>query len=202
MKKAQCAIGLAVPWGARSPCPFLTRPSMWTSGLEKRQTGACGQAVHRAWTTIEPLPTPCTRLVHTCPHYRACPRRHVQKKFQRKNFDWRIDVIAKASGGDGKLVEIARSGRSERGKLQRPHSRGPVNAILRTGVPTVSAKRFACKILRYLMKRSTLIKLVVSLVIVGVFAMWLRHQLRIDSCLDRGGRWNSEVSICEGATEH
>lgn len=52
------------------------------------------------------------------------------------------------------------------------------------------------------MKRSTLIKLAIALVIVGVLVMWFRHQLRIDSCLDRGGRWNSELSTCEGATEH
>jgi hypothetical protein len=30
---------------------------------------------------------------------------------------------------------------------------------------------------------------------------WFRHQMIIDSCLDRGGRWNYDTSGCEGARE-
>lgn len=52
------------------------------------------------------------------------------------------------------------------------------------------------------MKRSTLMKLAVFLVITAVLVMWLRHELRVDSCLDRGGRWNSAASVCEGEIEH
>jgi hypothetical protein len=52
------------------------------------------------------------------------------------------------------------------------------------------------------MKRSTFLKMAVVLAVVAALALWLRHELRIDSCLDRGGRWNNELSACEGATEH
>ena len=31
--------------------------------------------------------------------------------------------------------------------------------------------------------------------------LWLRDEVRIDSCLDRGGRWDKERQMCEGATE-
>jgi hypothetical protein len=31
--------------------------------------------------------------------------------------------------------------------------------------------------------------------------LWLRNEVRIDSCLDRGGRWDQEQQMCEGATE-
>ena len=31
--------------------------------------------------------------------------------------------------------------------------------------------------------------------------LWLRNEVRIDSCLDRGGRWDKERQMCEGATE-
>ena len=30
---------------------------------------------------------------------------------------------------------------------------------------------------------------------------WLRSEIRIDSCLDRGGRWDEAKRMCEGATE-
>jgi hypothetical protein len=51
------------------------------------------------------------------------------------------------------------------------------------------------------MKRPTIVKLAIAISVIMVLAMWLRHELLIDSCLDRGGRWNSELSACEGATE-
>ena len=52
------------------------------------------------------------------------------------------------------------------------------------------------------MKRSTVVKLVIAIAVFVALVMWLRQELRIDSCLDRGGRWNSELLICEGASEH
>jgi hypothetical protein len=30
-------------------------------------------------------------------------------------------------------------------------------------------------------------------------SLWLRNEARIDSCLDRGGRWDQEQERCEGA---
>ena len=40
--------------------------------------------------------------------------------------------------------------------------------------------------------------LLAFLVAVG---LWLRNEVRIDSCLDRSGRWDKERQTCEGATE-
>ena len=41
--------------------------------------------------------------------------------------------------------------------------------------------------------------LVLALLVAG--GLWLRNEMQIDSCLDRGGRWDQERQICEGATE-
>lgn len=44
-------------------------------------------------------------------------------------------------------------------------------------------------------------KWIVSAVIacvVVVLIVWGRTQLKIDSCLDNGGRWNYEQGVCEG----
>jgi hypothetical protein len=38
---------------------------------------------------------------------------------------------------------------------------------------------------------------VLALLVAG--GLWLRTQVRIDICLDRGGRWNKERQMCEGA---
>ena len=51
-------------------------------------------------------------------------------------------------------------------------------------------------------KNFTFLKVLVILMIVILLTLWLRHEFRVDSCLDRGGRWNSVLSTCEGATEH
>jgi len=43
-------------------------------------------------------------------------------------------------------------------------------------------------------------KLIVGLFLVALglwFAYWLKGYLEVDSCLDRGGRWNHEQSVCE-----
>lgn len=34
-----------------------------------------------------------------------------------------------------------------------------------------------------------------------VLGLWLRNEVRMDSCLDRGGKWDSHQETCEGATE-
>jgi hypothetical protein len=43
--------------------------------------------------------------------------------------------------------------------------------------------------------------LVVLAVLLIAASLWARRALSIDSCLDRGGRWNDEVAACEGTTE-
>jgi hypothetical protein len=37
----------------------------------------------------------------------------------------------------------------------------------------------------------------VLVVAVLAFSWWAKGQLAIDSCLDSGGRWNYEKSVCE-----
>ena len=52
------------------------------------------------------------------------------------------------------------------------------------------------------MKRPFFVGFLVLLVVVLIAAgMWATRELSIDSCLDRGGRWNYEIAACEGATE-
>ena len=34
-----------------------------------------------------------------------------------------------------------------------------------------------------------------------LLGMWLKREFEIDDCLDRGGRWNFEVALCDGAQE-
>ena len=41
--------------------------------------------------------------------------------------------------------------------------------------------------------------LIVIFVIGGWF--WLRKEIRIDSCLDLGGRWNYETKSCDKTTK-
>ena len=38
---------------------------------------------------------------------------------------------------------------------------------------------------------------VLSLVLLVIFGYWLKGFLKIDSCLDRGGRWNYDTATCE-----
>jgi hypothetical protein len=47
---------------------------------------------------------------------------------------------------------------------------------------------------RYLARAALLLAL--ALLVAAGFWVW--HWLQIDSCLDRGGRWNYEQSHCEG----
>ena len=39
--------------------------------------------------------------------------------------------------------------------------------------------------------------LVISLLLLSVFAYWMKGCLAVDKCLDSGGRWNYEKGICE-----
>jgi hypothetical protein len=38
---------------------------------------------------------------------------------------------------------------------------------------------------------------VLALLVAG--GLWLRNEAQIDSCLDRGGSWDKERQMCEGA---
>jgi hypothetical protein len=40
--------------------------------------------------------------------------------------------------------------------------------------------------------------LVLLAVVLIAASVWAKRALSIDSCLDRGGRWNDEVAACEG----
>jgi hypothetical protein len=52
------------------------------------------------------------------------------------------------------------------------------------------------------MKRLFFVGFLVLLAAVLIAAgLWGKRELSIDSCLDRGGRWNYEVAACEGASE-
>lgn len=53
-----------------------------------------------------------------------------------------------------------------------------------------------------MMKRPFLIGVLLLLAAVLIAAgIWIKREASIDSCLDRGGRWNYEVAACEGAAE-
>ena len=47
------------------------------------------------------------------------------------------------------------------------------------------------------MHNKRLLKWIIGLTVVGLISWWLYRELRIDSCLDQGGRWNYENSKCE-----
>jgi hypothetical protein len=51
------------------------------------------------------------------------------------------------------------------------------------------------------MKINKLLLWTFLLALLVVPGLWLRSELRIDSCLDRGGRWDKNRQICEGAAE-
>lgn len=52
--------------------------------------------------------------------------------------------------------------------------------------------------MKRIMAATLLAGLVAALIAAG---LWVKRELSIDSCLDRGGRWNYELVTCEGATE-
>jgi hypothetical protein len=51
------------------------------------------------------------------------------------------------------------------------------------------------------MNKSRIIVLILGLLVSAGLGTWVAHEMRVDSCLDRGGRWNTEGAKCEGATE-
>lgn len=49
------------------------------------------------------------------------------------------------------------------------------------------------------MKTRKLLRVTVLLVLLVAVGLWLRNELGIDSCLDRGGSWDKERQMCVGA---
>jgi hypothetical protein len=45
------------------------------------------------------------------------------------------------------------------------------------------------------MKRKT--RLMIAILLAVPLFLWLRHELKIDRCLDQGGRWNAPQGLCE-----
>jgi len=39
---------------------------------------------------------------------------------------------------------------------------------------------------------------IVILLLLTLAVRWVRHELAVDRCLDRGGRWNVVSALCEG----
>jgi hypothetical protein len=48
-------------------------------------------------------------------------------------------------------------------------------------------------------KQKVLFVCIAVAVVLSVFSIWLVGELRIDSCLDRGGQWDYEQRKCDGA---
>jgi hypothetical protein len=46
-------------------------------------------------------------------------------------------------------------------------------------------------------RRTRLVLCALSLALLVIFGYFLKGFLEIDSCLDRGGRWNYETGTCE-----
>jgi hypothetical protein len=51
------------------------------------------------------------------------------------------------------------------------------------------------------MKTRKLLLAAIVLALLVAVGLWLRNEVRIDSCLDRGGNWDKENLLCEGATQ-
>jgi len=47
--------------------------------------------------------------------------------------------------------------------------------------------------------RKILLGALVLALLVAV-GLWVQNEVQVDSCLDRGGRWDQERQMCEGAT--
>jgi len=45
--------------------------------------------------------------------------------------------------------------------------------------------------------RSRMILVAIALAVAAAVAWWVARQLSIDGCLDRGGRWDYERSLCD-----
>jgi len=51
------------------------------------------------------------------------------------------------------------------------------------------------------MRPSRLTLFIVMLAVLAMLGLWVRNVMKIDSCLDRGGKWDERRQICEGAVE-
>jgi len=47
--------------------------------------------------------------------------------------------------------------------------------------------------------RVTWVVIVVLIVLIAIALVRCQYDISVDSCLDMGGRWNSETNSCEGA---
>jgi hypothetical protein len=47
------------------------------------------------------------------------------------------------------------------------------------------------------MKHKKKLFALVAVILLVVIAIYVRKELKIDSCLDGGGRWNYQTSVCE-----
>ena len=50
------------------------------------------------------------------------------------------------------------------------------------------------------MKVLRLLCIMLVVAVAMALAAWVSDELKIDRCLDNGGRWNTEVAACEGLT--
>jgi hypothetical protein len=48
------------------------------------------------------------------------------------------------------------------------------------------------------MKEMKVAWIVAALVMMTVASLWLHRVSQIDTCLDNGGRWRSQMDLCEG----
>ncbi len=49
------------------------------------------------------------------------------------------------------------------------------------------------------MKLKIIVGIITVFLLGYLFLPWARNFLAVDSCLDRGGRWNEEINECEDA---
>jgi hypothetical protein len=49
------------------------------------------------------------------------------------------------------------------------------------------------------MRPKTAMLAAVALASMAALALWFHHEIRVDSCLDRGGRWDHGRRACDGA---
>ena len=47
--------------------------------------------------------------------------------------------------------------------------------------------------------KTSLVVAATIVVVLVMLGLWIADEQKIDSCLDRGGRWNDELRSCEGA---
>jgi hypothetical protein len=131
-----------------------------------------------------------------------------QKKNKR---DIHVNVSRRGSAGDAAACMISDAGewfdqtiKGDPASASRTKQQTPLVAVTRAH--QVAVMWFAAFTDRTaylldidgdeLVKKRTVWILVAVAVVVAI-AWWASGQLRIDSCLDSGGRWNYELGICE-----